>query len=93
MDGKLLLECYHRLFASPTARAPGRRRTFADALIALVGLFAALSDRSPRWAHDQANWPLWARRLVFPSYAQLMRRLRTDAVRRLIGAVGRLFGA
>jgi hypothetical protein len=37
-----------------------------------------------RWAHAKRNWPLWMRRLGRPGYSQLMRRLKTKAVRLLI---------
>jgi hypothetical protein len=86
MDGKLLLEVYHRLF--PSSWSVVRRRCrYCDAVVALIGFFAALTNHSPRWAHDKGNWPLWARRLAFPSYSQLMRRLAGDAVRELVASV------
>jgi hypothetical protein len=87
MDGKLLREVYHRLFPSP-ASVVGRRRTFSDAVVALIGFFAAMTNHSMWWAWHKDNWPLWARRLAFPSYSQLMRRARSDAVARVVAAVG-----
>ena len=51
MDDERLRTLYHALMHHSTyrtAQQPGRRRTFADALIALVYLYAALCDRSPR---------------------------------------------
>jgi hypothetical protein len=75
MDGELLRHLYHRLFESGSART-GVGQIYSDAIVALIYFFAVLSNRSPRWACDKRHWPLWARRLAFPSYSQLMRRLR-----------------
>ena len=92
MDDELLPQLYQRLLRGRNYRfeqGVGRRRTFCDALIALVYLYAALCDRSPRWASQRRHWPWWCRRLlVLPSYSQLMRRLKTAPVRRLIARVG-----
>jgi hypothetical protein len=87
MDGKLLRELYHRLFPSPSS-AVGRRCVYSDALVALIQLYAALTNHSPRWAHDRGNWPLWARAALpaFPSYSQLMRRLASAAVARVVAS-------
>ncbi len=83
MDGKLLLEVYHRLFPSPASLVP-RRCLYSDAVVALIHFFAALTNHSLRWAHDKANWPLWARRLRFPSYSRLCRRVKSPSVRQLV---------
>jgi hypothetical protein len=86
MDGELLSYLYHRLLHSDNARvAPGS--TYSDAVVVLIYFYAVLCDRSPRWAHDKRHWPLWLRRLEFPSYSQLMRRLRTEPTRRLIAQI------
>jgi len=88
MEDELLSYVYHRLFPSPSSVA-GRRRTYSDAVVALVQLHAVMRGRSPRWAVDKRNWPLWARRLKFPSYSQLMRRLKTPQVGELVERLGR----
>jgi hypothetical protein len=84
MEDELLRVLYHRLIAS--ASGLGQRRcTFSDGVIALIYLLAVLRNRSPRWAADARNWPLWLRRVVpCPSYSQLIRRLKTHSVRQLI---------
>lgn len=87
MDGKLLLEVYHRLFPSP-ASVVRRRCLYSDAIVALIHCFAALTNHSLRWAHDKSNWPLWARRLKFPSYSQLNRRVKCPSVQALVESVG-----
>ena len=91
MDDELLPPLYHRLLRDRNyalEQGVGRRRTFCDALIALVYLYAALCDRSPRWASELRHWPWWCRRLLeLPSYSQLMRRLKTAPVQRLIARV------
>lgn len=83
MDDQLLRYLYHHLFD------PGKVRraygcVFGDSIIVLVYFFSVIRERSMRWAHDKENWPLWMRRLDRPSYSQLMRRLKTQAVKRLI---------
>ena len=63
-----------------------RRARFPDRLIALVMLWAALHDRTIKWACDGRNWsPLRPRRL--PSESTMSRRLRTASVRVLLDAV------
>lgn len=86
MDGELLRWLYHRLLHDPTlARTPDC--TFGDGLVALIYFFAALSGRSPRWACRRTSWPPWCR-AVLPrpliSYSQFNRRLKTEALRRLV---------
>jgi hypothetical protein len=86
MDGELLRWLYHRLLHDPTlARTPGC--TYGDGLVALVYFFAVLSERSPAWATCRKHWPIWCR-AVLPkpliSTSQLNRRLKTDALRRLV---------
>jgi hypothetical protein len=83
MDDQLLLHLYHCLFDRGNVQhAPGCR--YSDSVIALIHFLAVTRDRSPRWAAARANWPLWMRRLPCPSYSQLMKRLRTVPVARLI---------
>jgi hypothetical protein len=86
MDGELLRWLYHRLLRDPTlARTPGC--TYGDGLVALIYVFAAASGRSPKWACRRASWPPWCRAALprpLISYSQFTRRLRTDAVRRLV---------
>jgi hypothetical protein len=83
MDDRLLLYLYHRLFHHATAHPP-RRCLYSDAIIVLIYFLAVLRDRSPRWACDRRNWPLWMRRLRCPSYSQFIRRLKAVAVQRLL---------
>jgi len=83
MEGQLLSWMYQRLLKSSSG-IPRSDETFSDGLVALIFLYACLSGRSPRWACDKANWPLWVRRVEFPSYSQLMKRLKQPAVARLI---------
>jgi hypothetical protein len=83
VDDQLLLHLYHRLFDPPGPR-PARGCVYGDAIVALVHFLAVVRGRSMRWAHAKRNWPLWMRRLDRPGYSQLMRRLKTKAVRLLI---------
>src|SRR5215831_14649604 len=87
MDDQLLLQIYHRLFDPDKNKAdprPSVACVYSDALIVLIYLLGCLRDRSPRWAVDRRNWPLWMRRLASPSYSQLMKRLKTYPVQRLL---------
>jgi hypothetical protein len=90
MDGELLNYLYHRLLHSDSGRV-GRRGSYSDGAVVLVYFYAALCDRSPRWASKLAHWPPWLRpamRRLMPGYSQLMRRLKTLAARELVELVG-----
>ena len=76
MDGELLRHLYHTWFDSHKS-ATSARYVYSDGVILFVYAIAVLSGKSPRWARQKGNWPLWARRLAVPSYSQLMRRIRT----------------
>jgi hypothetical protein len=82
MDGELLRWLYHRFTKDRTCRRTPHC-TYSDGMIALVGLFAVLSNRSVRWASVRANWPVWQKRPL-PSYSQLRRRLATPSVATLM---------
>jgi IS5 family transposase len=83
MDGEMLRLIYHRLFKSDSSVA-WNGCIYSDAIIVLIHVMAVLTNHSARWAHDQRNWPLWSRRLKFPSYSQLMRRLKKPIIMQLI---------
>ena len=80
MDDELLRTLYFRWMRDPILGRRPRRGKYPDGVILLVYFFAVLRDRSPRWALDRSNWPLWARRLRLPSDSQFYRRLATPAV-------------
>jgi hypothetical protein len=87
MDGELLRWLYHRLIHDPTL-ARTRNCTYGDGVILLVYFYAALNHRSPLWGSDLHHWPAWCRAaLVLPSYAQLNKRLKTDAIARGIASL------
>lgn len=87
MDGELLRWLYHRLLHDPKL-AHTRGCTYADGVILLVYLYGSMCHRSPRWACRRGNWPACYRRVLhLPSYSQLNKRLRTQAVRRHLAAV------
>jgi hypothetical protein len=83
MDDELLREVYHFLFHG---ERPVRTAdcTFPDAVIVLIHLFRALRQLSAAAAMDKRRWPLWLRRLKFPSYSQFNRRVKTAAVAALL---------
>lgn len=87
MDDQLLLHIYHRLFDPGKSKGdphPSVGCVYPDAVIVLIYVLACVRDRSPRWAANRRNWPLWMRRLAGPGYSQFMKRLKTDPVRRLL---------
>lgn len=90
MDGELLRHLYHELFHRGNSVLPPRCQ-FSDAVIVFIYFLAVVSDRSLRWAHDKRNGPLWARHLRWPSYSQLMRRLRSDSVGHCIDRLNATF--
>jgi len=90
MDGQLLQTLYHELFHHSKLTAT-RRCTYSDAIILWIHFLAVMHDRSHRWAHNKRNWPLWSRRLIHPSYSQLMRRLKIPSLRAQVDALNRHF--
>ena len=87
MEDELLRFLYHQLCNSASGRSC-RRGKFSDGIIVLIYLLGVLRNRSPRWAADRRNWPLWLRRVLpCPSYSQLMRRLKSISVRQLIDQI------
>lgn len=92
MDDQLLLQLYHRLFDRGNERfAAGC--VYSDSLVALIYFLGVVRGRSPRWASDVRNRPLWMRRLGRPSYSQLLRRLKTASVSRLVRTLNDEFRA
>ena len=83
MDDELLGWLYHRLLGNPS-RSHTAGCTYSDALIVFIFLFGVIGNHSSRWACHKRHWPLWCRRLRFPSYSQLCRRLKSGAVQRLL---------
>ena len=84
MDDQLLNHLYHRLYAPHKVRRPPNC-LYSDSIVVLIYFLGVVRGRSPRWAHDKRNWPLWMRWLTPPGYSQLMRRLATPSARDLIG--------
>lgn len=79
MDGELLRWLYHRLLHDPNL-SHTRDHTYSDGLILFILFFACLSNRSVRWAAERRNWPVCYRRLVLPSYSQLIRRSKSPMI-------------
>lgn len=92
MDGELLRQLYRELFHANSLTRP-HRCAYTDNLIVFIYFVGVLADRSMLWAFNKRNWPLWARHLSRPSYSQLMRRLRTDAIQAGISALNAKFRA
>lgn len=91
MDGELLRWLYRRLIHDPTLSRT-RDCTYGDGLILLIYFFSVIYNRSLAWAHDRRNWPLAYRRLVFPSYSQLCRRMKLPRLQEHIAVIGRSLG-
>lgn len=90
MDDQLLLHLYHRLFDAGKLQSPPDCH-YSDSIIVLIYFLAALRQRSPHWACERKNWPLWMRRLQCPSYSQFNRRLKTPSVQQLFRQLGQAF--
>lgn len=79
MDGELLRHLYHEVFHRGKITRP-KRCDFSDETVLFVYFIGVIHNRSTLWASRKPNWPLWARRLVCPSYSQIRRRLQTQSV-------------
>jgi hypothetical protein len=90
MDDQLLKRMYHYLFDDPT-RFAAANCTYSDGVILLIFFKAVLGNISTRQARDKRNWPIWCRRLKFPSYSQLRRRLNSPALNARIEEINREF--
>jgi hypothetical protein len=87
MEDERLRFLYHRLCASASSRSC-RRGKFSDGTIVFIYILGVLHNRSPHWAADRRNWPLWLRRVLpCPSYSQFSRRLKSVRVRQLIDQI------
>ena len=68
----------------PKKRRRGRRTTFPDWLIVAMYLWAAWHDRCLSWACDRDHYGRLFRPRKLPSVSQFARRVRTDAVQRIL---------
>lgn len=90
MDDELLRAVYQFLFRSGRpVRTPGFK--FPDAVIVMIQLFGALRQLSAAAALDKGRWPLWLRRLKFPSHSQFNRRVQTPSVQALLAELNTHF--
>jgi hypothetical protein len=83
MDDELLGALYRYLFAQDNWRSTAFH-IYSDALIALIELFRVGRQLSQRQALNRRHWPLWTRRLKFPSYSQFRRRATGAAVQQML---------
>jgi len=74
VDSQLLHRLYLFLFDDPKLTRT-RNCVYSDAVVLLVFGFALIHDLSPRAALRSDRWPLWCRKIPFPGYSQLMKRL------------------
>jgi len=90
MDDELLRSVYHFLF--PSGRpAHTENCQYSDAVIALIELFRTGRQLSAFEAMNRGHWPIWTRRMAFPSYSQFNRRVKTEGVQRLIAELSEHF--
>jgi len=66
-------------------RRRNRRFAYTDAAIVEVYCWAVINDRPVVWACDPRHWPKGLRRGGLPSQSVVSRRLRSGAVRKLLG--------
>ena len=74
MDDQLLRQLYLFLFSDPKLTRT-RCCTYGDAVVLLIYGFGLIHGLSPRAALQRRRWPVWYRRIAFPGYSQLMKRL------------------
>jgi hypothetical protein len=86
MNDRLLRTVYHFLFDPSDGRRPSRCR-YSDAIIVLIQFFRVMHHLSERQAMDRSRWPLWTRRLPFPSRSQFNRRVKWPQTQALISEV------
>ena len=63
------------------------RCTFTNEDIVLVWFWAVVHDRPVSWACERCNWPIHQRRRRLPSSSTMSRRLRSPAVKTLLGRI------
>lgn len=83
MDDELLRRVYHYLFRDGISPHT-RRCRFSDAVIVLIELFRVMGNLSAKQSLRRARWPVWSRRLPFPSYSQFNRRAKSATVQEQI---------
>ena len=71
------------------SRRDSAYHTHATALIVRTYLWAVLHHRPTSWACDRRHWDDRRRPATLPSQSTMSRRLRTDAVRSFMDAMGR----
>jgi hypothetical protein len=90
MDDERLREVYHFLRNEPGLwRTP--RCVHSDAMIVLILFFGVLHQLSESQALSRRRWPVWARKLRFPSRSQFNRRARRASVQQAIGRINEAF--
>ena len=64
-----------------------KKATYCDADIVLTYLWSVLHDRPVYWACKKSSWPVYYRRKKLPDASTMTRRLRTEAIQRLMAKV------
>ncbi|HEX2988559.1 MAG TPA: transposase [Chloroflexota bacterium] len=90
MDDELLGALYHYLFSQDNWRSTAFH-VYSDALMVLIELFRVGRQLSQRQALNRKHWPLWTRRLKFPSYSQFRRRVAAAPVQQILEQLGTHF--
>lgn len=83
MENELWKKVYQMIQRLGKNKRP-KRATYTDADIVLTYLWAVLHDRPIYWACQKSNWPIYHRRKNLPNPSTMTRRLRTEAVQRLL---------
>lgn len=82
MEDELLAQVY--LIAFGLAPRRGKRQQYHDALIATLYLWSVVRKRPLSWACDRRNVPRVLTEYPLPSISTFSRRLRSDAIERLL---------
>jgi hypothetical protein len=90
MDDERLRAVYRFLRNEPGLwRTP--RCVHSDAIIVLILFFGVLHQLSEPEALVRRRWPVWTRKLRFPSRSQFNRRAKRESVREAIGRIDEAF--
>lgn len=90
MDDELISAVYQYLFHNHRAKFT-RDCKYCDAVIVFIELFRVGRQLSAQQAMNRRHWPVWTRRIAFPSYSQFNRRVKYERVGQHIAEMSRHF--
>jgi len=83
MEDELFKQVYHQIKQTAKNKTL-KRATFSHAQILRTYFWAVIHDRPIYWACKKKNWPIYYRRHQLPTASTMSRRLRTEAIQKLL---------